>query len=78
MSQTVQSCTIDEAGTGSLALQILEKLPGSGKGYQGSKLCSILQVSEECLRLCSLARQGQVPQPCRSWGCWKTPKIIIK
>ena len=36
---------------GSIALQALEKLPGSGKGCQGSKLCSILQVSEICLKL---------------------------
>ena len=75
MSQTVQSYAINKAGTG---LQALKMLPGSGKGCQDSKLCSILKVSEKCLRLCILAGQGQGPQPCRSWGCWKTPKIIIK
>ena len=52
MSQTVQSYAVDKAGTG---LHALEKLPGLGKGCQGSKLCSILQVSERYVRLCSLA-----------------------
>ena len=41
-------------GEGSSVLT-LGGLPGSGKGCQGSKLCSILQVSEGCIRLCSLA-----------------------
>ena len=52
MFQTVQSCS---CGKGASALQILEKLPGSGKSCQGFKPCSILQVSERCPILWSLA-----------------------
>ena len=36
-------------------MQASEKLPRSSKDCQCSKLCSILQISERCLRLCSLA-----------------------
>ena len=67
MSQTTQSYAVDKAGTGSSGLQALEKLPGSGNGCQGSKICSILQVSERCAVLQLLTRQGQVSQACRPW-----------
>ena len=42
-------------GAGSSALKALGRLPGSGKGCQGFKLCSILKVSEGCISLCTLA-----------------------
>ena len=74
----VRLCNLAAVNRAWTALQTLEKFPGLSKNFQGSKLCSILKVFERCLRLCSLAGQGQGPQPCRSWGCWKTPKVIIK
>ena len=74
----VRLCNLAAVNRAGTALQTLEKFPGSSKDCQGYKLCSILEVFEKRLRLCSLAGKGQGPQPCRSWGCWKTPKIIIK
>ena len=56
-------------------------LPGSGKVFQGFKLCSILQVSEGYIRLCSLTtvdREGtggsalQILEKLPGWGSFQS------
>ena len=72
---------IFRVGAGGSALQALENLLGLGKGCQGSKIWSILQVSERCLRLCSLAavdRAGAVAQPCKPWRSFQDQARAVR
>ena len=66
-------------GKGSSVLKALGELPGSGKGCQGSKLCSILQVSETYVRLCSLAAVDRVEtggSGCRPWRSFQDRQVL--